>query len=121
MRKREQQVGPKLTPIETCPFEVKSTRGANVFYLREIRSHQMTSLLACNTDVGFKWKIPDAGWGFLPFDYIYFKNTQGYFVIAFPRMAYWIRAELLHFIIESGKTSISEEMADELCAKKDRL
>ena len=65
------------------PFEPKySTKDSLPF--SAVAEHQLVALLACMTDAGFLWKIPDLGQR-SPFDFIYYRNSPAWVVIKYPK------------------------------------
>jgi len=64
------------------PFEVKYATGASLPF-SAVAEHQLLALLACMSDEGFLWKIPDMGQR-NPFDFIYYRNSPAWIVIKYP-------------------------------------
>jgi hypothetical protein len=79
----------------SSPWEIKHTRGALSFDVSEIADHQINWLLAATTEGGCTWKIPDAGFGYNPFDTMHYKKTDAYIIICFPTMVYAIEIRVL--------------------------
>lgn len=100
--------------LPTGPWEVKSTRGKDIFYTREIKPHQKHALIACTTEEGFTFKIPDAGYAFLPFDGVTFKNSPAFIIVAFPVFFYVFDVNSFPF----SEVKIREQDADFYCMKK---
>lgn len=100
----------------SAPWEVKHTRGAKNFRIKEIAEHQWDYLYASTTDHGFSWKAPDAGFGYNPCDVMAFKNTDGWFIVTFPLNTYVIHVlDLLPY--KDGKP-ITEDQALKLSRYK---
>jgi hypothetical protein len=91
-------------------FEIKSTRGKVVFYIRELKEHQRNSLLAAQQGK-FPYKIPDVGIAHRPFDAILFGKMRAYVVISYPKHFYGISIAMMP---ESGV--LTKEDAKRLAA-----
>lgn len=121
MSKQEAAITKKIevwfakTVDTSSPFEIKHTRGATRFNLRELKKHQVDWLLACSSEKGCTWKIPDTGYGYNPFDCFHYKNAPSYVVIAYPK---WICAIHIQDIVVIGGSSLDEETAVQISAFK---
>lgn len=123
MNKREAKITTRLHPwikktLPVCPWEVKHTRGATEFNIREIKKHQKLAMQACNTDNGFSFKMEDAGWHAQPFDGFFFKNTDGFFIIVFPTMFYAIRVSKFPFESKKLTESMALRLSEHSCKVK---
>lgn len=99
MRKQEADITPRVNRwvqswiSESTPFDVKHTRGANRFELREIADHQLDYMLAAGTEHGFIFKIEDAGYRHPPCDTVLYKNAKyAGFAIVFPTWTCYLLA-----------------------------
>ena len=114
MKKLEADVTNKLKPWivdvtkVSSPIEVKHTRGKNRFNMRELKEHQIDWLHAATTEQGCWWKIPDTGYGFNPFDVMFYKNSHAYVTIVFPQ---WACTISIQEIIKITAPSITEDEA----------
>jgi len=98
-----------LTKVGTsCPVEIKHTRGKEYFNMRELKEHQKAWLLLATTDIGSYWKIPDTGYGYNPFDYLLYKNSEAYIIIIYPDVTWAIS---IHDIIKFKGPKLSNEEA----------
>lgn len=124
MNKDEAKVTTKLrvwfqsVATSSCPIEVKHTRGKKVFTMSELKEHQQNWLLAATTDHGIWWKIPDTGYGYNPFDVLFYKNSDAFVVIAFP---VWVVAIHIQDILIISSSSLDEETAIQLSVFKVKL
>ncbi len=75
-----------------CVFEIKDTRGKDVFYLRELKVHQRHALLAARLGK-FPYKISDSTIGYRPFDAVLFGNMPAYLIVKYPKRWYAIPIE----------------------------
>lgn len=67
---------------QTIPFEIKATKTGSI-PRSAVQDHQLKSLLACQTDRGFIYKIPDNARIRLPFDGFLIKNTPSFIIAVF--------------------------------------
>lgn len=116
MNKQEAKISPKIAKwyLKACfrsgPFEIKHTRGKNVFNFKEISDHQLHYLESATTPHGFVYKLVDANMGHLPFDYMMYRNSPAYVVIVYPDIVCAIH--ILDIIkIKEKNPSISKERA----------
>lgn len=72
--------------LGTCAVEVKHTRGRDVFHTRELKEHQLMSLLAAQSDTGLAYKIPDDGRAYKPFDMVLYRNSDAWLVVCYPEV-----------------------------------
>lgn len=70
--------------LGTCAVEVKHTRGLDKFFTRELKEHQVWSLLAAQSAEGLAYKIPDDGRAYKPFDMVLLKEADAWLVICYP-------------------------------------
>lgn len=70
-------------PIPSGPIEVKYTTTERLLF-SSVAEHQLIALLACMSDKGFWWKIPDLGQR-SPFDAIFYRNSPAWLVFKYPR------------------------------------
>lgn len=114
MKKREASITTRLklwwqsVAVESCPIEVKHTRGKKTFTMSELKEHQIDWLNAATTEMGCWWKIPDTGFGSSPFDVLFYKNSNAYVIIAFP---VWVVAIHIHDIMLLDLKSLDEDTA----------
>lgn len=97
---------------ESCPFEIKHTKGDNFINMNAFAEHQKHSLEACTTKHGFVWKIPDANMRHLPFDYMIYKKSPAFVIIRYPGVITVIHIQDL---LKVKTPSLSEDKAIELC------
>lgn len=95
--------------LPTCGWEIKHTRGSTSFRVSELKEHQINWLLATTTHDGAIWKIPDAGYGYNPFDGFLLKDVNGFLIIIYP--TWTVAIEIKLFLLKAKKPSISEEEA----------
>lgn len=99
---------------QSSPWEIKHTRGAKMFNLKNIEEHQYDNLIAATTPEGCTYKIPDFGPSFPPFDVLHYKNTPAYVIIIFPTTTYVIEIGVIMLYIEHNGHSLPEERAASL-------
>lgn len=97
---------------QSCPYEVKHTRGEVTFKLRELKQHQRDYLLAATTEHGMHWKIPDTGFGQCPFDSFVFKNSPAFVIIAYPTFVFALNIEEVDNMILNDQKTLSEDEAN---------
>jgi len=124
MQKKEASITPRImkwfasvVPFSS-PLEIKHTRGKDYFNMAELKEHQKNWLLACTTEKGCTWKIPDQGYGFNPFDVLHYKQASSYIVIVYPTTLYAIE---IREIIQITSSRLFEPLCQEICAFKLRL
>lgn len=100
---------------DSAPIEVKHTRGKDRFNCRELKDHQLDALMACETSGGFTFKIPDSGYGFLPFDLLMYKKATTYVCICFPKNFYLVRTPRLQ---DHRTGTLTEEAVFDLASRK---
>ena len=90
----------KDNPMLSAPIEIKYTTKDNIPF-KAVAPHQIDSLLACKSDKGFLWKIPDLG-ATNPFDCFYYRNSPAYICIKYPKGHVMIDVET--FVMESKRS-----------------
>jgi penicillin-binding protein-related factor A (putative recombinase) len=96
-------------------FEIKHTRGKNLFPFSEVKDHQINALLAVKSVKGLVYKISDSAIGFKPFDCFMMRECESYIVIKYPNFFCLINPE--NFIQEKERTnrkSLTSERAKEI-------
>lgn len=81
--------------LQTCIYELKHTRGKNVFTLSELKEHQRTRLDNADSDRGYQYTIPNSSLGNKGVDGVYFRNAVVYVAINFIDKAYVIQWNFL--------------------------
>jgi hypothetical protein len=121
MRKQEAAITPRVNRWvqswipESAAWDVKHTRGANRFDMREIKPHQRDYLLAAATDHGFTFKIEDAGFRHPPCDTVFFKRAGWCgFAIVFPEFTCYILAGVINIVEDP---SITPDRAKDLSVR----
>jgi len=110
----EAKITPKIAKwfqkqvTNSCPFEIKHTKGNDRFMVNELSQHQRDWLLAATTPRGMVWKIPDANIGYIPFDCILYKKSIAYIIIVYPQ--YVIALDIRH-ILDLKNPSLKESEA----------
>ena len=93
--------------FESCVFELKHTRGAATFNVKEWKQGQRDHALACKSDEGNLMRFSSGTTG-MP-DYGFYRNAYAYVVIRFPRAFYIIDADdLARWKLKSLKESEAE-------------
>lgn len=88
LNKREQSISPRVMAWlqdhyhQTIPFEIKATKTGSI-PKSAVADHQLKSLLECQTERGFLYKIPDNARIRLPFDGFLIKNTPSFVICVF--------------------------------------
>lgn len=124
MRKKEASITPKVmkwfaaVAPHSAPVEIKHTRGKKSFNKKELKEHQINWLLACTTERGCTYKLPDTGYGANPFDVLHYKKANSYIVIVYPTIVCAIEIQAL--LREQG-ASIDEATAERICSFKVKL
>lgn len=99
--------------FDSSVFELKETRGAATFNLKEWREDQRDHALACKSDEGNLMRFSSGTTG-MP-DYGFYRNAYAYVVIKYPKAFYVIDADDL--VRHSGR-SLTEENAEWLSVHK---
>ena len=100
--------------ISTSAFEYKQTT-TNALAFSAVKEHQVDALLACKSDEGFYFKIPDTSFCLLPFDGFFIRNGYAYVIIKYPKAFYLI--DIDDFVSEnknSKRRSLTSERASEI-------
>ena len=77
--------------FESCVFELKDTRGAVTFSVKEWKEEQRDHALACKSDEGNLMRFSSGTTG-MP-DYGYYRNAYAYVVIKYSKAFYVIDAD----------------------------
>ena len=100
--------------ISSTAFEYKQTT-TNSLAFSAVKEHQIDALLACKSDEGFYFKIPDTSFCLLPFDAFFLRNAYAYVIIKYPKAFYVIDVD--DFVAEdknSKRRSLTSERAEEI-------
>ena len=90
----------KKNPLISAPIEIKLTTKDSIPF-SAVAEHQLDALLACKSDKGFLWKIPDFGFT-NPFDCLYYRNSPAFIVIKYPKGHFVIDVET--FVLEKERS-----------------
>ena len=93
-------------PMESCTFEIKSTRGKHTFNLRELKENQIIFARAVEGEKGVLIRCQGIGGNA---DYNYYRKAPAYVVIFYPKNFYVIRIKDL-----PKEKSLTEQKAKEL-------
>lgn len=77
--------------FDSCVFEIKHTRGAATFNVKEWKEEQRDHALACKSDEGNLMRF-SSGTAGMP-DYGFYRNAYAYVVIKYPKAFYVIDAD----------------------------
>lgn len=80
--------------FDSCVFEIKHTRGAATFNVKEWKEEQRDHALACKSDDGNLMRFSSGTTG-MP-DYGFYRNAYAYVVIKYPKAFYVIDADDLN-------------------------
>lgn len=106
---------------ETAVFEFKVTKDKSIPF-DAVKPHQVAALLAANSETGLYFKIPDAMYGYNPFDAFFVRAVSAYVVIMFYRRGqkdfYMIKIEdWIRESKNSKRKSLTEERASSIGIK----
>lgn len=93
--------------FESAVFELKDTRGAATFNVKEWKEEQRDHALACKSDEGNLMRFSSGTTG-MP-DYGFYRNAYAYVIIKYPKAFYVIDADDL---AKHQGRSLKEEDAD---------
>lgn len=96
--------------FESSIFELKDTRGASTFNIKEWKEEQSDHALACKSDEGNLMRFSSGTTG-MP-DYGFYRNAYAYVVIKYPKAFYIIDADDLNaWKLKSLKESEAEVLS----------
>lgn len=113
--------------LQSGPMEMKiDDKKDGYINFSDVTDDQINCLMACTTDKGYIWKIPDFG-GKNPFDCFFYRNSPAYIIFAYPKTKKkktnnWYMFTLTTYLHEkktSTRKSLTEQRASEICILSD--